>query len=68
MPNFGFSKSTFSAKNQQSPFKNGFLISRTTFIKSVFEAQYLLKLCPIFVGSFQNLSDRYQKSKDVGLI
>ena len=27
-----------------------------------------LKLAPIFVGSLQNLSDRYQKSKDVGLI
>ena len=37
-------------------------------IKLYFDPFYFLKLCPIFLGLFQNLSDRCQKSKDLGFI
>ena len=31
-------------------------------IETIFNGLYLLKLCPNFVGSVQNLGDRHQKS------
>ena len=66
---FGFSKQIFSAKNQLYLFKNDFLLRlfdlgyNSFLINLYFEALYFLKLCLIFVGSLQNLGDRYKKVK-----
>ena len=34
----------------------------------IFKKLYLVNLCPIFVGSFQNLSDSWEENNYLGLI
>ena len=41
---------------------------RSFFIVIIFDQLYLVNLCPIFIGSFQNLGDSEERNWHIGLI
>ena len=43
-------------------------LSQSSLISFTFDQLYLVNLCPIFVGTLQNLGDILEKNKYIGLI